>query len=185
MFDYFDQAQRSSAVLASDGAGFAAAGGPLMRGAITRCQIARGVDQCEMREGLRKVAKLPLGGWIVFFGKQPDIIAQRQQSAKQFARVFFPPLQDIVVRKPETASQERAFAGRKPVGSRAGVIPQHKAVSNKIALDCLQRAAHARIRSRKETHHRNQQQTGVKRGNAIGLHERVLFMINPLSQTCA
>jgi hypothetical protein len=38
-----------------------------------------------MRAG---IAELPLSGWIVFFGKQSHIIAQRKQSAKHFARIY-------------------------------------------------------------------------------------------------
>ena len=114
-----------------------------MYGAIAACQIARGVDQCEVREGLREIAELPLSGWIIFFGKQSNIIAQRQQSAKQFARIFFSPLQDVVVRKPEAARQECAFSGKKPISSLTGMIPQHETVPNEIALDCPQRSAHA------------------------------------------
>ena len=41
------------------------------------------VDQRQMRKRLRKVAKLPSGGGVVFFRQQSDVVAQRQEPLEQ------------------------------------------------------------------------------------------------------
>src|SRR5689334_6900717 len=69
----------------------------------------RGVDQGDMREGLRIVAHLPPCPWIVFFGEQTDIVAQRQQPLEQRAGVVVPALQDVVVGVPKAAGNKRPF----------------------------------------------------------------------------
>ena len=69
----------------------------------------RGVDQGDMREGLRVVAHLPPRPRIVFFGEQTDIVAQREQPLEQYAGVVVPALQDVVVGEPETAGNKRPF----------------------------------------------------------------------------
>src|SRR5579875_3277401 len=72
-----------------------------------------------MREGLGKVADLPLELRIVFLGEEPDIVAQREQALEQLARLVHPILQRVIVGEPEAAGEEGALAGRKP---RMGII---------------------------------------------------------------
>ena len=45
-------------------------------------QIVGRVDQREMREGLRKIAQLPLGGRVVFLGQKSYVVAHGQKSFK-------------------------------------------------------------------------------------------------------
>ena len=43
-------------------------------------QVMGGVDQRDVREGLRVIADQPSCDWIVFLGKQTDVVAQFEQS---------------------------------------------------------------------------------------------------------
>src|SRR5579864_4914254 len=63
-------------------------------------QVARRVDQRDVRQSLRKVAKLTAGARIVFFGQQPDIVAPRQQTFEQRLGVRVAPLQCQIVGEP-------------------------------------------------------------------------------------
>src|SRR5881227_3341795 len=83
-----------------------------MDSTIRAHQIMRGVDQREMRKGLRKVTQLSSGGGIVFFSQKAHIIAQGEKPFEQFACFVHAALQDIVVGKPEAACQEHALARR-------------------------------------------------------------------------
>src|SRR5271165_287620 len=51
--------------------------GALLGGALAAGQIESGVDQCHMRERLRKVADLAPEARVEFFCQEADIIAQR------------------------------------------------------------------------------------------------------------
>src|SRR5438270_10021687 len=77
--------------------------GPMLRGSVGPTQIMRGVDQCDMRESLRVVSHLPPCRWIVFFGEQTEIVAQREQPIEQCAGVIVPALQNVVVGEPKAA----------------------------------------------------------------------------------
>src|SRR5579875_1203665 len=56
----------------------APAGGALLRRAFCARQIEGGIDQRDMREGLREIAELAPLVRVVFFGEQADIVGQRQ-----------------------------------------------------------------------------------------------------------
>jgi hypothetical protein len=66
---------------------------PMLRGSVGPSQIMRGVDQRDMREGLRVVAHLLACPRIVFFGEQTDIVAEREEPLEQRASVMMPILQ--------------------------------------------------------------------------------------------
>ena len=74
----------------------------------------RGVDQGNMREGLRVVAHLPPCPRIVFFGEQTDIVAQRKQPLEQRPSVIMPTLQDVIVGEPETAGNKCTSSPGRP-----------------------------------------------------------------------
>ena len=46
-------------------------------------KVVRGVDQRDMREGLREVAEKAARHGIVFLGEQPDIVGQRRKALEQ------------------------------------------------------------------------------------------------------
>src|ERR1700687_3185971 len=96
--------------------------GPQMGGAQNPCEIMGCIDQSQMGEGLREVAELPLLGRIVFFGEQPDVVTQRQQTLEERPRVIIATEHRIVVGEPEAAGQEGAFSPGKTVRSRIGVV---------------------------------------------------------------
>src|ERR1039457_989967 len=148
-----------------------------MRGAGVAQQVSRGVDQRQMSKRLRKITQLPFCGWIVFLCKQADVIPQRQKPVEQFERVIVSVVQDIVVRQPEAASQEGALSRRETVGLLVCVISQHKSIANEIALNSCQCTAHTRVVRWQEAYHWDQQETGIERRDAKGLHERILFGI--------
>ena len=75
----------------------------MLRGSIGSGQIMGGVDQRDVREGLRVIADLPSCDWIVFLGEETDIVPQREQSLEQRAGVIMPALQDVVVGEPKAA----------------------------------------------------------------------------------
>lgn len=52
---------------------------PVLGRAVGPGQIVRGIDQRDMREGLRIVANLPPRLRIVLLGKEADIVAQLEQ----------------------------------------------------------------------------------------------------------
>jgi hypothetical protein len=56
-----------------------------------------------MRKRLRKVTEESLGCRLVFLRKQTDIVAQREESLENLARLLAPPLQHEVVREPKAA----------------------------------------------------------------------------------
>ena len=142
-----------------------------MHGSIRAQQIMRRIDKRQMRKRLRKVAQMTFGGWVVFLGQKPNIVPQRQQPFEQLARVVISFLQNVIVSKPETARQKYALARRQAVGPCAGVIPQNKAVAQRLRSMA---AKVPRMRGsdggRKPTIG-NQQQAGIERRGAIGLHK--------------
>src|SRR5215471_15979646 len=84
---------------------------PLLRRANI-VQAQRRSDESKMRECLREIAKLPLRLRIVFFRKQTNVVAQREQTLEQSACFGVPMLQPIIVGKPETAREKHTFSRR-------------------------------------------------------------------------
>ena len=54
-------------------------------GTAQAIELERCVDQGDVRQRLREVSQLPLVLGIVFFGQQPNIVAQAQQALEQLA----------------------------------------------------------------------------------------------------
>src|SRR5688572_6314454 len=53
---------------------------PVLCGTVAPGQVARGVDQPDVRERLREVADLALEAAVVLLGQQADVVAQREQA---------------------------------------------------------------------------------------------------------
>ena len=93
-----------------------------------RAEIERGVDQRDVREGLREVADQPARRAVVFLGQQPDVVAQRQQPLEQRSR-----LRPAVCRMKASASQKlqarnAPSPGGSPSSAVLGVVAQHEPV---------------------------------------------------------
>ena len=126
-----------------------------------------------MRERLRKIAELAPVRRIVFLGQQPHVVAQRQQSLEEVARFLIPAEHCVIVRKPEAAGEERAFARREPVGPRSGVVTHHQSVAQEAALDRRDRAVNPGVVRRQEADKGNEQKAGVERRCAKKLDKGV------------
>ena len=72
-------------------------------------EVVSTVDECEMRERLRKVSQLALFSGIVFFRQKADIVAQRKQVLEKRTRFVDPALQDVVVNHPKTTGEKGSF----------------------------------------------------------------------------
>jgi hypothetical protein len=70
----------------------------------------RGLDQREVREGLRKVPDQPLLGDVVLLGEQPQVVAERQQTLEQLASLVRAPVHRERRDEPERAGQELRLA---------------------------------------------------------------------------
>ena len=55
----------------------------LFRRLVTVRQVVGGIDQRDMREGLRKVPNLPSPRDVILLRQQPDIVAKGQQTLEQ------------------------------------------------------------------------------------------------------
>ena len=101
-----------------------------------------------MRERLRKVAELPPRLGIPLLCEQAEVAAQGEQAFEQRLRLVHPALQCEVVREPERAGKERAFARRQAVDAAdilvVGVAVD-EAVAHELTLDRGDRAHHARV----------------------------------------
>src|SRR5208282_3667357 len=148
-----------------------------MRGPGEAREIVGRVDQRQMRERLGEIAKLTPIVWVVFLGEQPDVVAQRQETIEQGARVVVSAEHDIIVGQPKAAGQECAFSGGQSVGPFPRVVAQHQSVSHELALYRRDGAPHPRIVRRQKTNNGNQQETGVQRLRSERLNERVLIRI--------
>jgi hypothetical protein len=52
---------------------------PLLRRLLVVREIARGVDQREVRKGLREITDQPPAARIVFLAQKADVVAQREE----------------------------------------------------------------------------------------------------------
>src|SRR5262249_60874613 len=80
---------------------------PLRRTDIV--QVQGRSNQSEMRKRLRKITDLPLRLRVVFFRKQADIVANRQQTLEQGGCFGVAVLQRVIVGKPKAAREKYPF----------------------------------------------------------------------------
>ena len=69
-------------------------------------EVVSTVDECEMRERLRKVPELAVFFGIVLFRQKADVVAERKQVLDKGARFVHPALQGVVVYHPKTTGQK-------------------------------------------------------------------------------
>src|SRR5207248_7027097 len=101
--------------------------GPVLRRSVGAREIARGVDQRHVGEGLRKIPEEPSMRRIVLLGEQPDVVAERDEPLEDLARLRAAPLQRQVVGEPERAGEECAFAGWQTIEVGVGRISMDEA----------------------------------------------------------
>src|SRR5689334_5885673 len=137
--------------------------GALLGGSLSPGQVVGGVDQGDVREGLRKISDLAREARVEFLGEQSDIVAQRQQTLEELARLVDAPQQGIVVGQPKAAGEKGTFPGRQAVLDLSGVVAHDKTVNEKALLDCLDGSDDARVGRWKEPDEREEQQARVER----------------------
>src|SRR5262245_39582812 len=98
-------------------------------------EVARSVDQPDMRERLREVSNQPSRHWIVLLRQQAHVVAQRQELFEDLGGLVVAALEREVVGQPERAEQEGALSRREPVDLRRREVAGHEAVRAKPALD--------------------------------------------------
>ena len=85
-----------------------------------------------------------------------------------------PALQNVIVDKPEAASQKRAFTFRQAVTRIFGFITQNKlSIDEELVLDRSKRALDSWIACGKKAYEWNQKQAGIEPLGAVGLHKTV------------
>ena len=75
-------------------------------------QRERGLDECQVRERLGKVAELHPSPRIIFFAQESEIVAQTKQAIEQRLGFVQPALHSENFDQPERAGQEDAFTRR-------------------------------------------------------------------------
>src|SRR3954467_11871943 len=139
-------------------------------------QVHRGIDQRDVREGLREVAQLAAAARVGFLGEQADVVGEAAQALEQLARLGAPAEQDQAVGEPEAAGEEHPLALGQPVERFARAIAQHEAVLRELALDRLDGAAHARVAAGQKARHRDEEQARIERARAVALHEAAALL---------
>src|SRR5215469_12443001 len=144
--------------------------------------MCRGVDNCDVRESLRKISELAFGGGIVFFGEQAEIVSECEQALEQRDRIVAPANQRKAVGEPETAREEDAFARRQSIRPGGAWVAAHKPIMHKLALDRRDRAANAQIVRRQKPELRDEQQRSVELARAVMPDEGAAFVIIALRE---
>src|SRR4051794_13483134 len=83
---------------------------PLLRRLLRMREIARRIDEREMREGLREIADEASRRRLVFLAHQADVVAQRYELFEQAHRLLAPAAHQISVGEPEAAGKKDALA---------------------------------------------------------------------------
>src|SRR5690242_527079 len=78
-------------------------GGLLAARGLHTPEVERGIDERDVREGLREISDLSFDARIVLLGEQSDIIAQCEKVLEHPARVLMPAEQHVIVGEPEAA----------------------------------------------------------------------------------
>ena len=133
------------------------------RHSSSTAQDMRGINQRHVRERLREIAQHASCARIVFLREQADIVPQGRAGARTVARAS----SRWPIRCRQSASQN--VQSRNTPSSRAAhrhcwsrAIAEDETILRQFALDRFDRAAHARIVRRQETHQRHHEQAGVE-----------------------
>jgi heptaprenylglyceryl phosphate synthase len=70
----------------------------------------RGIDQCNMRESLRKIAAELTVPRVVFLSQQSNVVPQPEESLKPVDRIALPPGTRVILYQPERARQKCRFS---------------------------------------------------------------------------
>src|SRR5712671_4966045 len=126
-------------------------------------QIKGGVDQRHVRKSLREIPELTLRYRIVFFGKQPEIVSNSEQTLKHLARFLFATNAMQTGSHPERARQKNTFPARQSIHAFfLGPITKHQTVLHQFALDRFDCSAHPFVRKRQKSSKRHLEQTRIK-----------------------
>ena len=87
---------------------------------------------------------------------RPRSFVEPEQPLEQRVRVVVAAEQLETVDEPERAREEHAFAGRQSVDAVVSAVAEYETVLDQLALDRLDGAAHARVRSGQKADERNQ-----------------------------
>ena len=107
----------------------------ILSGAFASGEVQRRVDDADMAEGLREVAKHAARVRIIFLRQQSDVVLQFKQPVEKLSRFLITAEQNIDVGKPEAAGEENALARRQSIVNRLGPIPEHEPVMKQALLD--------------------------------------------------
>src|ERR1019366_6160092 len=100
-------------------------------------EVDRGVDERDMREGLREVPDLTPRNDVELLGEQADVVSKRQQLFEEDVGALVPPDHVKVVDHPERAREEGAFATCYPVDVLAAlrVVALYVPVRGEVPFD--------------------------------------------------
>src|SRR5262245_59871849 len=143
-------------------------------------EIARGVDQPDVRERLRKVAQESPRARIVLLGQKADVVADVAKALEECARLGLLALQREIVGQPEAAREKGALTRGQPVELGDGLVSRHEAIGREATADGLDGSEHARILRRKESDERNHQEARVEQLRAVVLQEGAELPIEPV-----
>ena len=157
-----------------------AAGG---EAAVPARQREDGVDEREVREGLREVPDLPPGRDVVLLGEEPQVVPEREQPLEELLGLLAAALQHHHLHEPERAGQERPLAGREAVHVRVllvRAVPLDEPVLREVALDRGDGGRDARVVDREEADERQEQEARVEPVRAVRLRERADALVEAL-----
>src|SRR5580698_9425302 len=80
--------------------------GAFFGGPLGPREVVNGVDQKDMREGLREISQLALAARIVFLREQTNVVAQRQQPIEDLVRLIVAAQHREVIDQPKGARQK-------------------------------------------------------------------------------
>src|SRR6478672_4273957 len=153
---------------------------PVHRRRQMRQHVERRRDEREVGERLREVPEQALLLRVVLLGEEADVVREADQPLEQHMRIVVPAEELVAVDEPERAGKKDAFANREPVDAViARSISEDKAVTQEVALDRCDRAAHARVACGEEADERDQEQAGVELLRAVGLDEAAKRLVVP------
>ena len=137
---------------------------------------AGGLDQREVREGLREVAEVPAGVGVELLGVEAERRGDAQQALHQVAGALL--LADDRERgdEPERADEERALLARQAVVGLVGAVAQDEAVLGQLVGDRQHARAQPLVVAGQEAEDRGQQRRGVERVGVVVLAQHAALV---------
>jgi hypothetical protein len=97
------------------------------------------------------------GSGIVLFAQQSNIVAYGQETLEQPASITLAIQQHVGIHQPEAACEKYTFIRRQAVFRFCRIVPPDQSTDEKLALDGLYSASHARILRRQKSDGRDKQ----------------------------